>query len=95
MRVEFFLGKVNEEKIKNYFLGNLAVAEAEGLEENLATDAELFEQAQVIEGELLDAYYRKKLSARENLLFEKNYLTTDARREKLKFAQTFSRRLTR
>ncbi len=88
MKVEL-LEKVNEEKIKNYFLGNLAAAEAEGLEENLATDAELFEQAEIIEGELIDAYSRKELSARENLLFEQNYLTTDVRREKLKFAQTF------
>ncbi len=78
---------VTDQKLKSYFLGELAVDEAERLEEELAIAADLTEQAQMVESELADEYLRESLSANEHRLFEENYLTTEARREKLRSAE--------
>ena len=77
---------ISDENLKSYFLGTLAVEESERLEEQCAADAELTEQAQIVESELADDYLRGNLSADERRLFEENYLTTEARREKLRLA---------
>ena len=79
---------ISDENLRSYFLGTLAVEEAERLEEECAADAELTEQANIVESELADDYLRGNLSAAERRLFEENYLTTDARREKLRFAES-------
>lgn len=78
---------VRDEKLKAYFLGELAAEEAERLEEELAADAELTERASVVEAELADEYLRGALSAAERRSFEENYLTTEARRRKLRSAE--------
>lgn len=78
---------VNARKLKSYFLGDLAAAEAERLEEDCASDAELTEQANIVESELADDYLRGNLSAAERRRFEENYLTTEARRGKLRSAE--------
>lgn len=78
-----------ETKIKKYFLGELSEIEANDLEEELAVSIELTESAHIIEDELIYAYLQGGLSANERLHFEKNYLLTPTRREKLKSAQIF------
>ena len=82
---------VTDQKLKAYFLGSLAAAEAERLEEELAANAELTEQAQIVEAELADEYLRGNLSAAQCRSFEENYLTTSARREKLRLAENLWR----
>ena len=77
---------MNEERIKSYFLGKLPPDDAERFEEDFADSAELTEQAQVVEGELVDDYLRGNLATPEKVLFETNYLTTEARRENLRLA---------
>ena len=77
---------ISDENLRSYFLGTLAVEDSERLEEECAADAELTEQAQIVESELADDYLRENLSADERRLFEENYLTTEARREKLRQA---------
>lgn len=78
---------VADQKLKSYFLGELAVEDAERLEEDCAADAELTEQAQIVETELADEYLRGVLSVDERRAFEENYLTTEARRERLRSAE--------
>jgi hypothetical protein len=78
-----------EEKIKKYYLGELSEPEAELLEREVAEDENLFEQAEIIEDEIVDDYVRGDLSLAEKLLFESNYLTTKARYEKVQFARLF------
>ena len=78
---------VTDEQLKSYFLGELAVEDAERLEEDCAVDAELTEQAQIVESELADEYLREVLSADERRAFEENYLITERRREKLRSAE--------
>ena len=77
---------ISDQILRLYFLGTLAVEVAERLEDQCAANAELTEQAQIVESELADDYLRGSLSANERRLFEENYLTTEARREKLRLA---------
>jgi hypothetical protein len=80
---------VIDDKIKKYFLGELTEAEAELLEYEVAEDEHLFELAGIIEDEIVDDYVRGDFSESEKLLFESNYLTTQARFEKVTFARLF------
>ncbi len=77
---------VTDQKLKSYFLGVLVREDAERLEDECAADAELSELANIVESELSDAYLRSNLSIDERRSYEKNYLTTEARREKLRMA---------
>ncbi|MCY7375882.1 MAG: hypothetical protein LH472_07900, partial [Pyrinomonadaceae bacterium] len=78
---------INDQKLKAYFLGTLAAEETARLEEECANDAKLTEQANIVESELADDFLRGNLTAPECRSFEENYLITEARREKLQFAQ--------
>lgn len=80
--------KLSEEKLKNYFLGKVSEAENERFEEEIAVSEELTEQAHIVESELVDDYLRDNLSASDGELFEAIYLTTEARREKLRLANS-------
>lgn len=78
---------ISDEQLRAYFLGKLPEPEAEILEIECVSSAELTEQAQVVEGELADDYLRGNLLAADASLFETNYLITEARREKLRVAE--------
>ncbi len=78
---------ISDDQLRAYFLGKLPEPEAEILEIECVSKAELIEQAQVVEGELADDYLRGNLSAADASLFETNYLITEARREKLRVAE--------
>ena len=57
------------------------------MEEGLALDDELFEQAELLERELIDDYVRKDLGESEMQAFEANYLRGARRREKVNSAE--------
>lgn len=78
--------KLDEQKFKDYFLGKFSVAEAETFEEEIAASAELTEEGQIAESALVDDFLRDNLSAADRKLFEKNYLVTEARRERVRLA---------
>lgn len=80
---------MTEDDIKKYFLGKLNEAATDSFEEEIARSAELFEQAQIIENNIIDDYLRGRLSSAEQALFEENYVTTPARRQKIKFSRLF------
>ena len=80
---------VNDDKIKQYFLGELDQAESNSFEELIASDAELSENAHVVESEMIDAYLKGSLAQTERNLFETNYLTTATRKQKVRLAQIF------
>lgn len=82
---------MNEEKIKNYFLGKLPEAEKNQFEEEIALDENLTEAAQIAESELIDDYLRGNLSASDRELFGAIYLTTEPRRKKLSLAKSLWR----
>ena len=78
-----------ETKIKAYFLGELDVEESDKFEESLALDPDLTELASAVEVELIHDYLQNRMSPNERVSFEKNYLTTPGRTEKLKSEQVF------
>lgn len=80
---------MTEDDIKRYFLGKLNEAAADSFEEEIARSAELFEQSQIIENDIIDDYLQGRFSSAEQALFEENYLTTPARHQKIKFSRLF------
>ena len=80
---------MNDDKIKQYFLGKLDQTEADSFEELIASDTELSENAKIVESEMIDSYLQGNLQSAERNLFETNYLTTSSRRERVKLAQIF------
>lgn len=80
---------MTEDDIKKYFLGELNEAAADSFEEEVARSAELFEQARIVENDIIDDFLQGRLSSAEQALFEENYLTTPARHQKIKFSGLF------
>jgi hypothetical protein len=80
---------MNDENLKQYFLGRLSEDESNSLEIEVAESEELSELAQIVEVELIDDYLEGSLLPSDKLSFETHYLTTAARLEKVKFAHLF------
>ena len=82
-----------QERIRRYLLGQLSDGAQEELEQDLLANEELFEELLVSEDELIDEYLGGKLNADERASFEKHFLSTPERHEKLKFGRAFDRYL--
>src|SRR5712691_2711185 len=82
-----------QERIRRYLLGQLDDGARQEIERDLLTNEELFEELLVIEDEIIDEYLGGKLSAEERASFERNFLATPERHEKLKFGRAFDRYL--
>lgn len=80
---------MNEEKLKRYFLGKLSKREANRLEIEVVENEELFELAEIVEIEMIDDFLEGSLSLSDKRWFEKLYLTTTGRCERLLFAHLF------
>lgn len=78
-----------EKQAVSYLLGELKEAEQETLEERFFTDASYSDFLADVEADLIDDYVRGDLSESEQKLFEKNFLITERRRERVQVAQTF------
>jgi hypothetical protein len=74
-----------------YLLGELPEQEQIQLEEQYFGDDDWFEQLLASEEELIDDYVQGLLSQRERERFEKYFLTTPQRRERVEFAKTLQR----
>ena len=80
-----------QERIRRYLLGQLSDGAREELEQDLLANAELFEELLVAEDEIIDEYLGGKLNVDERASFEKHFLSTPERHEKLKFGRAFDR----
>ncbi|MCI0337298.1 MAG: zf-HC2 domain-containing protein [Acidobacteria bacterium] len=78
--------------IAQYLLGELSAEESGRLEERLFAN-EGYEQLLVVEEELIEAYVRGELSARDRERFENHFLTSPARRERVEFTKTLFKAL--
>ena len=78
-----------EKQLCQYLLGKLAEDVQRQLEEKLMTQANLLEQLEVLEDELIDEYLRNALSDKDREGFEKHFLSSPERHQKLRFAQAF------
>lgn len=85
----------DESVMTQYFLGQLSAEEAERLDEQSIADAELARRLRVVEHDLVDAYVRGTLDAATRQQFERAYLTSTRRREKVRFAESLRRAVDR
>src|SRR6266511_1657247 len=79
----------NEETIRSFLLGRLSTAKEEEIEIRLLGDPELQAAAEAAEYDLIDDYVRGDLAGYESVLFERNFLISSERREKLRDAYIF------
>lgn len=77
----------NETQIRRFLLGELNEKERTALEEKFLADEDFFVQIRASEDDLIENYVRGSLSADEKAKFEKNFLTTKQRRQRVIFTQ--------
>src|SRR6185295_17001277 len=80
----------DETTFRAYLLGELPQDAQMRIEERLLVDRSSVEILLIIEDELTDSYVRGTLSDRERKEFEQYFLTTPARRRKLRMAKAFT-----
>lgn len=80
----------SDEKFRAYFLGELTDEEAARLENDVLGDDANFTFLKSAENDLLDDYTNDRLSPIQTKLFEKNYLNTPFRQNRLDFSKTLS-----
>jgi methionine-rich copper-binding protein CopC len=83
-----------QERLRQYLLGLLADNHREELEKELMASDELFEELLVAEDEIVDDYLAERLSESERSAFEKYFLATPERQDKLKFGRALARFVT-
>src|SRR5256885_7056027 len=79
----------DQQKLTQYLLGSLPMAEAERLDELSVTDDEVAEALRSVENDLIDAYVQDELDEAERAKFKTHYLASATRRERVAFAQAF------
>lgn len=85
----------DDELFVRYLLGQLSEDEAERLDELSIADDEVAWRLRAAEDDLVDAYVRGSLSDVSRARFERVYLVTPKRRDKVRFAQSLARTLDR
>lgn len=79
-------------KIRKYLLGNIQVEEErQKIEERLMLDDDYFEEVLIEEEELIQDYVDDHLTADERQRFEKHFLISEERRQKINFARALRR----
>ena len=73
-----------DKKLTRYLLGDLSEQERIEIEDRYLSNKEFFDELVVAEDELIDDCVRGKLSGKDRELFEQNFLTSTARRERVK-----------
>lgn len=76
---------------RQYLLGALSPADVAYLEENYFVDNEFFQEVEIAEDELVDAYVRGELSEEETRQFKSNLARLPRLAERIKFAQVLER----
>ncbi|HEX7774577.1 MAG TPA: tetratricopeptide repeat protein, partial [Pyrinomonadaceae bacterium] len=77
-----------QDPIRLYLLGNPDVRGKEEFEQRLFADDEFLEEVMAAEDHLIDDFLTGDLSADEVAMFEKNFLVTEERRQKLRLGKT-------
>lgn len=83
------------ERARKYLLGNLSDADQSRFEEDYFTDDELFEEMEIAEGELVDAYVHDELSGKELNNFEANLNSSPRLAQRVGFARTLAKSVSR
>jgi anti-sigma factor RsiW len=89
-------GKTNipgEETMMKYLLGELSEEEEITVEDRYVLDGDFFNRLLVAEDELIDSYVRGELTEPQKRRFEKHFLSSPKRKERLRSAQALMRLL--
>lgn len=81
----------NEMLLKQYLLGSFSEEHRRQLEERFLTDDQFFAELLVAEDELIDLYVSGALGGQERERFERHFLVTPERHQKLNFARALRR----
>jgi hypothetical protein len=81
------------DELRQYLLGRLSGSARENLERRVLNEAEVNDEVQAMEDELIDQYLRGRLNARERKQFESYFLIPEERQRKLRFGRTLRRYL--
>ncbi|HLM60655.1 MAG TPA: hypothetical protein VK308_07625, partial [Pyrinomonadaceae bacterium] len=84
---------IKQETIRQFLLGDLPESERAALEDSFLDDAQIFEQIEDAENDLVDDYVGARLDAPERKLFERYYLTLPENRAKVEAARVLRREL--
>lgn len=84
----------NEAEVRRFLLGEMSADERNAFEENFVVDDVSFEQIRVVEDELIESHVRGTLPAVEKEKFERSFLTTDRRRNRVAFMRTMLDKVT-
>jgi anti-sigma factor RsiW len=76
-----------------YLLGELSEQEQAALEERYFRDPQAFNEVLQVESDLVDAYARNQLSAEMRDQFERSYLQSPSRRNRVQFARALTTRI--
>jgi len=79
-----------DRRLVDYLLGLLPEEDAERLDEASVVDDEVAARLRAVEDDLIDAYVRGTLATDRLFRFEKYYLASPRRREKVAFARRFA-----
>src|SRR5215510_11018191 len=82
----------NEELIVQYLLGSLSKEETERFDKLCFVDDEFAERLSAVENDLVDAYVRGELSPATRERFRVAYLSSEERRQKVRFAEALMSR---
>jgi hypothetical protein len=82
---------MTDERIVAYLLMELPEEEAERFEDECFAEESWPSQIDSVEEDLIDAYLRNELTPEQRQRFERNYLTTEARLERVALAAAFLR----
>ena len=77
----------NENPIQKFLFGEMSEEERFEFEERFITEPELFEQIRLAEDELIENYVREWMKPAERSKFEREFLTTEIRRERVEFSR--------
>src|SRR5215213_4640229 len=75
-----------EALLRKYLLGDLDQGQQDQVEEQLFCDDSFTERLSAAQDELINDYAANMLPEREQKLFEKNFVLSDERRNKIRFA---------
>ncbi len=78
---------MSDQLLKRYLLGELPIEEQRWLEEVFFSDAEAFARLSDIEDDLIDDYVCGDLSRQQRERFEKHFLISPERRERVALAK--------
>jgi len=82
-------------RLFRYLLHDVTDSEREEIETQYFRDPEALAMLDAIEGELIDAYVRRELTSAQRQKFERDFLSTPSRRERLRMSEALHAHLPR